>query len=502
MFNTAKRALAILLALAMVFALAACSEPVDEGSTEVIIEEEIVYEEGESNKGEQNAKPDANTSSDSGNTSSGSGNTSSGSGNTSSGSSKPSNTNYPNSRVNANPADYKGTTIIFASTIDPKDDGTDYVVSKFEKEYGIKVEIIVPTLENYNAEMSNLIASGKAPTVGRSNGDAPIYVGYFDSLDKAALNFEDELWNQNTFKLSTYNGKPYLCDTLGNFWTEIDMVVYSKSLLKKANCPTPADLDKQGKWTMDSYIMIGKKTKELDGCNGATYGNLDSFLHMAGGAVYRADKDNHMVNGIDAKTTTIAKKISQAFADKNIVSKGVTGLITNEVAISTSHLWSLRTDGNLKTHPNYNDLGFYFLPAFEEGGEAAVTGLFRGWGIMKKCNENPATGPKSAVAGGFFLSEYLNVENYDLDKSFISEEAKTFFFKLCALYAETDNYNPYYTTYDLNEGISGMNDDKVVYGALTAQPAQVDTLLKSAKSAVDHAAKKLNDYIDQQIYAQ
>ncbi|MBQ8793928.1 MAG: hypothetical protein IJZ63_04195, partial [Clostridia bacterium] len=59
----------------------------------------------------------------------------------------------------------------------------------------------------------------------------------------------------------------------------------------------------------------------------------------------------------------------------------------------------------------------------------------------------------------------------------------------------------YYTTYDLNEGISGMDDDKVVYAAMYAQPAQVDTLLKSAKSAVDHAAKKLNDYIDQQIYS-
>ena len=47
-----------------------------------------------------------------------------------------------------------------------------------------------------------------------------------------------------------------------------------------------------------------------------------------------------------------------------------------------------------------------------------------------------------------------------------------------------------------------MDDDKVVYAALSASPAQVDSLLKSAKSAVDHACKKLNDYIDQQIYAQ
>ena len=224
MLNTAKRVLAILLALAMVFALAACSEPTEEESIEYVTE--IIEIPGEDDDADDND----DVTSDGNNTSSGSGNTSSGNGNTSSGGGSTS-TNYPNSMVNADPADYKGTKIIFASTIDPKDDGTDYVVSKFEKEYGITVEIIVPTLDNYNAEMSNLIASGKAPTVGRSNGDAPIYVGYFDSLDKAKLNFKDELWNQNTFKLSTYNGQPYLCDTLGNFWTEIDMVVYSKKNL-------------------------------------------------------------------------------------------------------------------------------------------------------------------------------------------------------------------------------------------------------------------------------
>ena len=494
MFNTAKRVLAIMLALAMVFALAACTEPVDDGSSvEFITEIETIYQDDDSNDDDKptDDKPADDKPADNK------------PGDDKPADDKPGDENYPNPMVNANPADYKGTKIIFASTIDPKDDGTDYVVSKFEKDYGITVDIIVPTLENYNAEMSNLIAANNAPTVGRSNGDAPIYVGYFDSLDKAKLNFKAELWNQNTFKLSTYNGQPYLCDTLGNFWTEVDMVVYSKSLLAKAKCPTPDQLDKDGKWTIDSYLMIGKKTKELPGCNGAA-GGKDTILHMAGGAVYRADKDNHMVNGIDAKTTSIAKKIAQAVAvDKSLsLSHGSDDLITNTVSIATTHLWSLRKDGNLKTHPNYNDIGFYYLPAFEEGGEAAVTGLFRGWGIMRKCNENPKTGPKSAVAGGFFLSEYLNVENYDLDNSFISEEAKTFFFKLCTLYAETDNYNPYYTTYKLNSGISGMDDNTVVYSILSQQPSQVDTLLKSAKSSVEHAAKKLNDYIDKQIYAQ
>ena len=496
MLNKSKRILALLLAVVMVFALVGCSKVEDDGSSaeiEYIEQVETIIESGES------------TGSDADNqqtTQSGGNTTTTPSGDKTTSDKDEDTSKYTNSMVNANPEDYRGTKIIFASTIDPKDDGTDYVVDKFEKEYGIEVEIIVPTLENYNAEMTALIASNKAPTVGRSNGDAPIYIGYFDSLDKAKLNFEDELWNQNTFKLSTYGGKPYLCDTLGNFWTEIDMVVYSKDLLKKANCPTPAELDAKGEWNFDNYLKIGKETAKLDGCNGVTWGNKDSFLHMAGGAVYRPDANNKMVNGIDSKTIEVCKKVAQAYSvDKSLTSGGVTGLINNSVSMSTSHLWSLRTDGNLATHPNWKDLGFYFLPAFEKGGTAAVTGLFRGWGIMKRCNENPETGSKAAVAGGFFLSEYLNVENYDLDKSFISEEAKTFFFRLCDLYANTDNYNPYYTTYDLNEGISGMDDDKVVYAAMTGQPAQVETMLKAAKSNVDNACKNLNDYIDQQLYA-
>lgn len=493
MFNTAKRAIAIMLTLVLVFALAGCKQPVDDGSSvEYITQVETIVVGGDGSDatgsdgtqvGQSGNKPGTNNP-----------------GTTSSGDSK----DYSNGPILANPADYKGTKIIFASTIDPKDDGTDYVVSKFEKEYGIDVEIIVPTLENYNSEMTALIQAGKAPTVGRSNGDAPIYVGYFQPLDAAKFNYKHELWNQNTFKYSTHNGSPYLCDTMGNFWTEMDMIVYSKSLLKKANCPTPEELDAQGNWTFDTFLMIGQKTAQLDGCNGATYNGADVLLHMAGGAVYRPDSNNRLVSGIDANTTAVFQKIAQAYKDNYLSDKSNNGplaLIDNSVAITTCHLWGLRTDGILADHPNYNDLGFYYLPAFEKGGSRPVTGIFRGWGIMKGCNDNPATGSKSAVAGGLFLSEYLDVNNYDLDRSFITEEAKTFFFKLCALYAETDNYNPYYTYSNLNEGISGIDDDKEVYGAMWIDPAQVPSKMAAVKSAVEKGVKNLNDYVDKQISA-
>ena len=486
MFNTAKRAIAIMLTLVLVFALAGCNQPVDDGSSVEYIEQvETIYVDGTSgtnSDGNQQTQTPGTTTPGTPGTSSA----------TPSGGA-----DYSDSPVLANPEDYRGTTIVFASTIDPKNDGTDYVVSKFEKEYGIKVEIIVPSLDNYNAEMTAYIAANNAPTVGRSNGDAPIYVGYFDSLDNAKINYKHPLWNQNTFKRSTYNGSPYLLDTMGNFWTEIDMVSYSKSLLKKANCPTPEDLDKAGNWTFDSYLMIGQKTAELEGCNGASYNSWDGLLNMAGGSVYKVDANNRLVNGIDNQTTAIIQKIAQGRRDNYFVSGGTQGLINGTVSITTAHLWSLRTDGNLMTHPNWNDLGFYYLPSFEKEGERYVTGTLRGWGIFKGCNDNPATGSKAALAGGLFLREYLDVNNYDLDRSFLSEEAKAFFFKCCDEYINTDNYNPYYTTYSLNEGISGIDDDKEVYALMSVDPAQIPTRMAAAKAAVQKGVDNLNKYIDQ-----
>lgn len=486
MLNKTKRLLALLMAAVMVFALAGCSKTEEDGSDEisVIYEYDYDYQEGEKN----NNTTSGNNSTTAGNKN----NNTSGSNNTTGGSSK----------VNA--ADYKGTHIIFASTIDPKDDGTDYVVSNFEKEYGIDVEIIVPTLDTYGSEMTNLISSGKAPTVGRSNGDAPVYVSYFDSLDVAKIDYTDEIWNQNTFKLSTYNGSPRLCDTEGNFWTEIDIVVYSKSHLSKANCPTPEELDAKGEWTFDNFLKIGQITKSAGVDDGASFHSYDCLLNMGGGTVYGLDSTNHFTNGVATDATkSVMKKVAKARKDGYLVNGSTTGLINGTVSITTVHAWALRTDGALKSHSNYNDIGFYYLPAYEKGGERPVTGLFRGWGIFKGCNDNPATGSKAAVAGGLFLRYYLDVNNYDLDKSFISEEAKTFFFKVTSLYCSTDNYNPYLTTYKLNTGVSGLDDDTEVYNIMngSVDVNNVEGRLTAATAAVEKAVNNLNTYIDNSLNA-
>ncbi len=478
MFNKAKRILALLMALVLVFTLAGCGNKEEELS--VVYEEEVEYEyvdgestgnSGDAQQGDQQqagpstSKPDTDKPTDKG--------------------------NLMNDGVN--PEDYRGKTVKFISTIDPKVDESGPVVEKFEKEFGIKVEIIPSGLDEHAQKCMGLIASGDAPDVARSNGDFPAFMGYLQSLDAAKLDYDEEIWNQNTFKMTTFGGSPYLCDTDGNIWAEIDIVMYSKSLLKRANAYTPEEYDAMGKWTWDAFFEIGKAVQKVTGQPGAIINSYECFFHACGGSVYKLE-NGVIKNGLDNKAVEIMSKYSQAKKDNIImINKSVTaGLMEGVTGIGTLHAWSLKKTGDLR-NGKWDDYGFYFLPYYNEEAaakkERPVTGIFRGWGIVR--------GAKEPVAAGLFLREYLDVDNYDVGGTYISPEAETFFFRVNDIeeYSSFESYNPYMTYIDMNNFITGVKANSEIYHAMYYDPAQVNTNVAAAKGAVDKAVKNLNDWI-------
>ena len=375
-------------------------------------------------------------------------------------------------------------TVKFASTIDPRDDGTQYVIDAFEDKYDINVKIVSCTMDGYIAEMTALIAAGMSPDVGRSNGDFPACVAYLDSLDKANIDYTDPIWKQNTFKLSTFNGSPYMCDTWGNYWTEFDICVYSKPLLNAAGCPTPQQLDAQGQWTWDNFMMIAEKCTQTEGAP-AGYISTETALNMAGGSVFKI-QNGRIVSGIDAYTTAIFKKYAESYKKGILNNQSSRGIIEGTTAIGTCHAWSLRKDGDLFGRgSNCADLGFWYLPAYTAGGARPVTGYFRGWGIMR--------GAQNPVGGGIFLRHYLDVNNYDTQNAFISEEAKQFFYQLTA--QELDDYNPYLTYVGLNEAIAGVRYNQDIYSVMKTEPASIESKMPAVKAAADKGVKNFNDHI-------
>lgn len=481
MFNTTKRVLAIALALVLVFSLAGCSKPVDDGSSiEYIIEEDIQYVNGTSGDGTGGD----GTSTPSGGTSTPSG-----------GTSTPSGTTPENPGVDLKKLE--GTTVKFASTIDPKNDGTQNVIDSFEAKYKIDVEIVACSLQGYIAEMQILINNGESPDVGRSNGDFPGCLAYFDSLDKAKIDFDDPIWNQTTFKMSTFNGKPYMCDTYGNYWTELDIVMYSKSALEDAGFTEgvdfPMDLYNKGQWTWEAFLNIAEECSKVTGkpMGHATY---EMALHACGGNVYSI-KDEKIVSGINAKTTEIMKSYAQGRKDGIINNIGSRGLATGDTAIVIEHAWNLRNDSDVAAAGlKKADIGFCYLPSYKAGEGTPATGIFRGFGVMR--------GAKNPEGAGVFLRHYLDVENYkeNLETAFINAEAKTFFFKLTGQ-DWGENYNPYLTYGGLSTPVSGVNYNQDIYSAMYGDPSAVDSKMAAVAKATQTGADALNDHIQKYIYS-
>ncbi len=476
MFNKTKRILALLIALVMVFTLAGCGDNEEEFSIVEVIEEEIEYQGGTT----------------SGGTTSG-GTTSGG---TTSGGTTSGGTTTTNPKVN--PEDYRGRTVKFISTIRPEVDESGPVVANFEKEFGIKVEIIDSGLDEHAQKVMGLIAADQSPDVARSNGDFPAFMGYLQSLDATKIDYSDPIWNQNIFKMTTFNGSPYLCDTVGNIWAEIDIVMYSKSLLKRANAYTPEEYDAMGKWTWDAFFEIGKAVQKVNNNKpGCAINSKECYYHAAGGSIYKL-KDGKVSNGMDNKTVEIMSKYSQAKKD-NIVMEGMSvtaALMQGDIGITTLHAWSLKKTGDLK-NAKWDDLGFYYLPYYDEAAASSkqrpVTGIFRGWGLIK--------GAKEPVAAGIFLREYLDVNNYDVGGTYISPAAETFFFEVNNIeeYSSFENYNPYMTYCDMNYFITGVKSGQEIYHAMYYDPNQVATNVAAAKGAVDKGVKNMNEFIEQQL---
>ncbi len=462
MLNKTKRIFALLIAVALVFSMVGCNKLAEEqssGGVEYVIEEEIVYEDGTTGTtGTQTQTGGSNASEEGG-------------------------IDY---------SKYEGTTVKFAATIDPKNDEGGPVVEAFEKEYGIDVEIVLVDNNSYANEISGLIVSGKAPDFVRVSANFPSCMSYLQPLEVTKLDFTDSsLWNQAVINISTFNGKPYFADTVNGIWTECDVVVYSKSLLKKAGVQTPETYDQAGKWTWDTYFEICRKLKNSGVEYGGGFITRESAIYGMGGGLINL-QNGKFVNSVNTRTQEAMVKYTEAWKDGIINWYTTDGIEAGTVGITTSHIWKLKKTSDWGSGFNVSDLGFYYLPRWDAGSDYGNTGIVRGWGISK--------GAQNPVAAGAFMKYYLDVGNYDLD-CFISDEAQEFFFRATSM-LNSSTWNPSILySYDKTQAaIAGIDEQtNGYYMAMSGDPAQIGSVMAKVKGAMDKAASNMNDFVAENV---
>ena len=390
--------------------------------------------------------------------------------------------NNPDGTVN--PEDYRGTTVVFATTILSEADESGPVIDKFEKDYGITVkEILVG--DNVN-EIAGLLASGTNVDVMRVNSDFPAAMAVLQPITATMLDMTDPIWNQSVFKYTTFGGEPYLCNTVSNVFSENACVIYSKNLLQRANCYTPEEYDAQGKWTWDAFAAIAKAVDSIDGLGTGIRGchDVENYLLGSIGCVLYKYEDGKFVNGLNDPLHREAMTKLATWNKEGFVS-GWIPFPEGKVGITTGLAgWSLKKNGSNANY-NWNDIGFYYMPAYKEGMNVYGTGPLKAWGICR--------GADNPVGAGIFLRQYLDSSNYDTKDAFISDEAATFFFSMTDNIG-MDNFTPLYTKGDSTEKLTGFYEqpwEECNYG----DPSQVNVVFDKLSDGVDKACDVMNKFV-------
>ena len=395
----------------------------------------------------------------------------------------------PNAGANGNvdAEKYRGTTVVYATWKNPHQNEDGKVVDAFEKKYGIKVEIDITPQATYVQEVAGKIAAGESPDIFFDNCFFPASLSCLQPIDAMQLNLNDGIWDKGMLEMSKLGGKSFLVNTVGNIWAEVDCLFYNKKIFADNNIPTPNDYIKANKWTFAALTQCMKDVKNAGYIGG--YIDVQSLVASTGAGFYKYE-NGRFSNGVDAKTTDVMKQISQWVSDGLIRDPReynlLNNFITGKAGIAITNAFGLKATGYF-ADMNPNDVGFAYIPSYDENSKAYTTGLFRGWGLVR--------GAKNPVAAGIFLRYYLDANNYDTDSAFISKEAQNFFFKLTSG-VDTDEKNPYMLL-----GITEICGEKTsdYTGIAGMAPGQVSAQIAALNNKITSNSTTLNNEIDKQL---
>ena len=386
-----------------------------------------------------------------------------------------------------NPEDYRGTTVRYATWKNPNQNEDGDVVDSFKKKYGIKVQVDMVPQSTYVNEIAGMIASGNSPDVFFDNCFFPSSLSVLQPIDAMKLDLSDSIWEKGILEMSKFGGKSFLVNTVGNIWSEVDCVYYNKKIFADHNIRTPEEYYEAGIWTWETLTKCMADVKGAGYIGG--YIDMETMLGSTGAGFYSL-KNGKFANSVNDMTynamTQMAQWVSDGLIRPPLERNLINNFITGKAGIAVTNAFGLKETGYFKDM-NDKDIGFTYLPSWDENTKAYTTGLFRGWGLCR--------GAKNPVGAGIFLRYYLDVNNYDYEEAFINSDAADFFLKLTTG-VETDDKNPYFLL-GIGALVGETDDDYKEFVGMA--PGQVRTAISAKMNTFTSNANKVNDEISKQL---
>ncbi len=391
----------------------------------------------------------------------------------------------------------KGQTVRHATWGDPTTNESAIAYANFEADTGLKCEVFTVPQSGYPEHIKAKIAIGDAPDVfmtNEGNQSFPLTLDFAAPINLVStVDLNDPIWDKSMLESTKLNGNIYGVNTIGTPHTGSNLVFFNKRLFESNGFKTPAEYYAEGKWTWDNMLKCLKDIKSLSTSGNAYYGahlEMDILAGSVGASFTKYNYDtNTFSSGINDPKLLSAFQWYANAKEQGLLDGSINSFVQGRCGIVVRGTWGLKSTGYF-TDMNPEDVGFTYMPSFEEGEESLVSSIYRVYGICE--------GAHHPDAAGYFIRYLLDPANYDLQNTFLTPEAGQFYYELTNRTADQKYFN-------FDAGLAtliGQDQNTAFYNAAkSASSAGVKTAIDSVANKVDNAVAMANELIAKKIEA-
>ena len=388
------------------------------------------------------------------------------------------------------PDSIKGQTVRYATWINHWETEGKVPLSNFYADTGLNVELFTVAQGSYVDKIMTSIASGDIPDAFKSNegrDNFPLTIQLAAPIDVVStVDLNEPIWHKSMLETGTIDGHVYLVNTIGSPWSGSNLVYYNKSLFEDNGFKTPSEYYEEGNWTWTTMLKVMKDVKALGTDFAGGYVDVEVLGDSAGASFCMYDyKTATFSSGVAKQELLMTYQWYADAREQGLLStNGMTSFKDGKCGLVITGVYGLKNTGHFKDM-DWNDIGFTYLPALEDGTQGKISSIYRMYGIID--------GAPNANAAGYFLRYWLDPNNYDIYDTFISNKAANFYFEL----TNSEASDKYFNFDDACCVLVGNTSSSVFNGgAKAASSAQVNTKLQAVANVVDEAVTKANQLIE------
>lgn len=379
------------------------------------------------------------------------------------------------------PKKLRGTTLTFYFWEDLKNTQYSKAIAAWEKETGIKFNTIISTKSGYDSELAARIASGNSPDMFKCIYNRPTTVTNLQPIDASNFNFNDTAWDKELMADFTFNGKTYAMQVKNSPQQNVNIIMYNKQALKKAELEDPYQIWKKdpSKWTWAKvWEMCGtflKRNGNKEGYYGMSSSLEESYLRCFNTGLYGYNsKTGKFESYINASSSKKAKAVEAYKTLFSMIEKNYHAPTTDGNSFSMGNTLFRLTFSSYCEKAQGTDTNKYGVVPIPTDSTSSSGFEYCAYGIPK--------GAKNPEAVPYFVRYVFCPEIYSLDNFYMNAQAK-----------EVVEYTVNKGNICYDTGWTWQVWDKL----LKSDSTQVGTVIDSYASEVDAMVATNNEYIKQ-----